>query len=246
MSVVVLILSLLGWTMLALLALLLIALCIPVALELRLDDSGFAIAIRWFVLRYSVLPGDDKPHRPDPAPPTAPPLTSGVSDSHPNKGWKRSSEQRADRAVKREHARTEEKRPVDWGFVAELIHPALRSVGMILRGLRLRHVTIVTVVRGEDVARIGIRTGETWAAVGLITSYLNARCRRVQYDEVRVIPDFTASCTDNEILACEIVALPVVVVGACMTVLFSALWSLLRARVRTHQQTEKSALAGAI
>jgi len=228
LSVVWLILSVLGWILLGILALLAVALVIPGVLELRLEQDDFTAVVRWFVLRRRIYPssGAGKKEKSGVRTGKGKPRSKGQlqlstqsASRQPQQAHSTAATSSAEKKRKPKHAGSTGK--LDLDFILDLIDPSRRSVQIILRGIKLEHVTIITVVRDDEVDQVGIKTGRRWAAIGYITARLNALCRRVEYDEVQVISDFTASCQVKEVIACHIVLYP-------YTVVFSVLVLLLR------------------
>lgn len=226
MSVVWLVLSILGWTVLGILALVAVALAIPGVLELELQHGVFNLSARWFVLNKVILPA-----------------SKGGKVQSSDEGEKKGKPHRQPDAaeetgLKKERQSKPARMHLDWNFLWDMVDPSLRSVRMILRKIRLRHVRIVTVVRADDVDQVGIQTGRRWATIGVIAGHLNARCSSVQYDEVQVIPDFTRTCQTSEVIACHLVMTPYTAVFAALVLLFRAIKPY--ARMQNDMDTHES------
>lgn len=189
MSVVWLILKIMGLTLAGALALALIALLIPAVLEISYRHKELNITLRYLFLRFRLIKNETVELKDD-----APEIeikTENTEEKHKKKKVK-----------------------LDIGLILELLKPGGRAVWYITRRLRIYHICIRAVARGEDCAAVGMNAGRYWAVIGLLSGAINGVWPRAQYTELTVLPDFANQSALEEKYSCKIAALPIIIIIA--------------------------------
>ncbi|MEG0833630.1 MAG: hypothetical protein RSD39_03850 [Oscillospiraceae bacterium] len=191
MSVFLLILKIIGWFLLALLALLVTALFIPVTAVVGLENGEFYLFVKFLFFKINVakLLKKEKRQKKKEAP-------EGIPEA-------------ADEGAKKE------KTKLDFDLIKSMIRPALGAAGYFIKRLKVRDVDVVIVVTDERPDKIGINVGCIWAALGV----LMAECAKLWGEnfsirEMRIIPDFTSKCDEKEKIGCKITSSAFIMVAA--------------------------------
>ena len=192
MSVLLLVLKILGWTVAALLALIVLALFIPVSLLPEYAAGRFTLHMQVLCFKFG--------------------LYDSEKQARGEKADKKRSQQQTEE--KKEDGQ-KKKSKLDAALIRALLKPAAGAVGWFLRSIRIDHVRVRLVVRGADAAQVGIRTGKVWQ--GLTAAILLVRqIWRPRFDELSVLPDFLDEYRDRTLLGARITALPICLLAAAV------------------------------
>lgn len=186
-------LSVLGWTLLALLGLLLLALVLPVFVDFEYKDKRFTAVLRiffwWKIKLYPLPPKKEKP-KPEPPKPNA------------------------------EDAAAKEKKPkkpmpkITLELVWGLVSTSGAAMRIVMRGLWFTHIRVVWPVHGDTPEETAIAYGQTQAyfggAVAALRNFLNLR----KFEQVDIVADYDDKFSESTYLYCTIGATPVIMVTA--------------------------------
>ncbi|MEG2939072.1 MAG: hypothetical protein RR829_02510 [Oscillospiraceae bacterium] len=190
MSIVLLILKIIGWLLLGASALIFIALFIPVGIKPRYEFGRLTVRVKVLFLEFSVFDSDK--------------TDSGEKSEDSEGGAEKEYEQEE----------TKEKTKLDLELIRAIVRPAAGAAGFIIRKLRFSHIELRLIAGGYDAYKVGINTGRIWQAVGSGIAVCRSIWRRMQFDELSVIPDFLAEHGGQEKFACQITAQPVIILSA--------------------------------
>ncbi len=192
MRVIGFILKCFGWTLLGLLALLILALFVPVSIIPRYGEGRFTVRLRLLGLTVSLYDseGPRKQRRKKPKKTAQEPEVIHA-------------EEPVEKAAKK----------IDWATVRGMLNPARGALGIILRGLRVRDLQIRLIAGGRDAAEVGKNTGRWWEVIGGGLALLN-QIWYVRVDELNVVPDFLGEHKGEEALSVRITGMAATFVAA--------------------------------
>ncbi len=200
-----LVLRILGWTLLGVLALLLVLLCVPVRLTFRFSPGGAEATLRYAFLRFP-LAGEEKRRRAE----------------------EKAARQARKEAGRRSKKKKQEERPRSLGdklrqaraflpLTGPVLHLALRLAGKLLRCIKIPHLRVRVQVGGEDPAKAAVQYGAISAAAGNLLARLEKDGRLGTYS-VRICPDLLAPAIQAEGEG-KLSAVPLRVLGALVCLL---------------------------
>ncbi len=174
---VLLILKIIGWVVLGLILLIIIALFIPADALIHHEHKRFTVTLRYLFFRIKLYDSDKEKE-------TDLPADEEIE------------------VVKKESPAVKTAGTVR--LILRLLDPASKSVARILRSLRFRKVCLVLVANGDDAAEIGIHTGRLWAYIGGAMSLVHNLWPHFTCDQLEVLPNFTGEYTGREKFSCQI------------------------------------------
>ena len=212
------VLSWIGWVLLILLALLVLALVIPAGVSLRYQGGELAVKVSVLGLPFKVLPTK--------------PLTPEQEQKKEQKAQKkqRRKAEKAERKKAKPQKSKKEKPPKRELTPAEKLHRLLHRVGCFLkRGgwlvkkvfacLRIRHVEVYLPIAQDTAAGTALGFGSAAAALGsalgVLQNFLDIRIDRWEID-----PDFAGLAQGREVFACKIHAQLIIMIGAGLYTLY--------------------------
>lgn len=183
----------LGWTLLTLLALLVLALVLPVRAELEYREGACSVRVRFFGVPLRVYPFSERFKRRKPKPKRPKQPANGAA----------SASQKKKKKLPR--------------LKAEDLQNLLGAAGAFMRRMyRMIHITdviLILPVHREDAAQTALACGraEAWLAgmAALAQNYFELRIV-----QLRVLPDFTNEITAGVYLSCSIGTRPVALAAA--------------------------------
>jgi len=224
LSIVILVLKILGWTVLGVLALVIIALFIPVHVDAQYRSGTVQAKLRWLFLSFRLFDSSVK---------KAAKEVKEADEKLDAVGQGKPPEEAQSKAVAKPKFRA------DLTLIQELLDPSSRFLRTVLRNVAFLDVCAVTVARGKDAAEVGVQTGRLWAFYGMAMGFLGSRFRTVRYREVAVIPDFTGSELDSERYSCTIRLMPYIMGVAAAALLLRSL-----APLRRHSSRQQELESG--
>ena len=185
-------LSVLGWILLALLALLLLALVLPVCAQIEYREGSLSVQARVFGLPFKIYPfaQNGKTRRPK----KKKPEKTAQNPKSPKK---------------------KKKKAPGMGFedIANLLGAAGTFVRRMYRMIHITDVILIVPIHGEDAAQTALACGKTeaWLSsmAALLQNYFDLRIV-----QIRVLPDFTNEITAGIYLSCAVGVRPIVLAAA--------------------------------
>lgn len=219
MSIVLLILKIIGWTLLALLAVVIIALFLPLTLSAKADDDGILVRLKILFYRRTLYDSGapEKPEKPPKEEKQEEPKKEKTSESSGS--------------------------GIDTDMIKALVAPALSATRFILRHISITHIDLVVVIHSFDPYDTGVNTGRVWTAFGAISTLLKLTFRRTQYDRLIVIPDFMDEHADEWCFGCDVTMRGATAVAAAFIVLKRLLVYKIKSAYASAGATEKECLA---
>ena len=223
LGVGLLIFKILGIALLVLLALAAVLLLVPAAVRLDWHGDALTIRARVLFLHFTLYPRPQKADRESGAGKSAakkkkaekkPPKKSGKAAA----GEKEKTEEAPDSFVKG-LLRNFKKNP--FGMLRQLLSYAGDAGGILLRGLRIRHVVILWPVTGEDAADTALVYGRTLGFANGVWN-LAQNSLNIRADQLTIEPDFTGEAEQKRQIACQIAAQPCIMVAAGIYLLYKA------------------------
>ena len=200
-----------GWALLLVLAVVLLALCIPVRLAVRYRSGEPAEAwLRWLFLRFDLTElGKHK-------------QAQGQAEGHPRPEKKREKAQRE---------------PLEFsqllGVILDLLASIRGGAGLLVRNFRIYRVRLHLVVAAEDAAETAIRFGKVNA--GVYSAYAVAQqLFNLERPDISIRPDFTSEKGLVDFAARGRV-LPVVVLAAAIRIGAAFLVKTIQRRTQNRQ-----------
>lgn len=181
-------LSVLGWTLLALLALLVLALVLPVRAQIEYREDALFVRVQVFGLSF---PGYPLPEKLKPK--------------------KKKRKKKAAQSSKKK------KKAPGLGFedIGNILGAAGTLIRRMYRMIHIRDVILIVPIHREDAAQTALSCGraEAWLSgmAALLQNYFDLRIV-----QVRVLPDFTNEITAGVYLSCAIGTRLIAVVAACI------------------------------
>lgn len=231
------VLAVLGWTLLTILALVLIILILPVRIHVELKESALSVQARlfgFFPLSVWPLPTKNasKPKRPrrEKAPPKAEetpaePQTAQTEPPSAEKDKPEETDKQADKGRPEENGAGEKKKKKKFAVTWALIQDILSAAGILmrrtLRALHFRKIAVVFPVHKEDAAATAQACGQMQAAVGAGIAFLE-NFLDLRFDGVCILPDFTGDISAGPYLFFELTMYPIALAAAGLC----ALWHL--------------------
>lgn len=184
-------LSVLGWTLLALLVLLVLALVLPVRAQIEYREGALSVQARVFGLSFRLYPSPESPKK-----------------RKPKKKKPKKREKAAQSPGKKKKA---------FGLGFEDIGNILGAAGTLIRRMyrmiHIRDVILIVPIHREDAAQTALACGraEAWLSgmAALLQNYFDLRIV-----QVRVLPDFTNEITAGVYLSCAVGTRPIAILAA--------------------------------
>lgn len=182
-------LSVLGWTLLVLLALILLALVLPVRAQIEYREGALSVHAQVFGLPFKLYPFAENPKKRRPK----------------------------EKKTKKKAAQSPGKKKKTSGMEFEDIQNILGAAGTFVRRMyRMIHITnviLIVPIHREDAAKTALACGRAEAWLGsmaaLLQNYFDLRIV-----QVRVLPDFTDEITAGVYLSCAVGARLIALVAA--------------------------------
>lgn len=197
-------LTVLLWTLAALLVLLVLLVVCPVWVHLELDYDVLTVKLQVFGLKFKVWPLAEKK-------PKAPKKKKG------KKAKKASS------ATKKDEKPKEKKGlPFDLSFelIVQLIGLAGGLVRRLLKALKVRDVRLFLPVQGKDPAATAIRYGQIMAAANAAHGALYDAVR-LSVDKIEICPDFGGDNKFRRSFYCKIGTCPIIIISVAVWALYA-------------------------
>ena len=215
MHILLTVLSVLGWVLLALLCLLLVALFTPARLVLELRYDEFSARLKVLCFTVTLYPRGQKQQGDAPdgkeAAPAAPPKAGAQADAG---GSAQAGPPQAGQTApggKTGKMPKQKRRLPSLGSLAQICSAAGALMRAVLRTVHVRGVKAVWPVHCEDAAETAIRFGHMQAyvgsALGVLQNFVD-----LQLKQVDIIPDFTGEHKYRRYFYCKIQAIPFIIV----------------------------------
>ena len=202
------ILSIIKWLFIliaGLIALILILMCFQSKIEISYTNDVLFLSLKYLFLKLKILPGTDKNKSPN----------KNASKSKKRKTEERKTAEKVSEPVeqgndseKHEHKDKENssKNLSDiFQLIRSFIDPGTWAIRYLLSKILIDDIVIVFDVTGEDPCKIGMKTGEAWAAIGNMTGFLNRVFPgNVTFSELRVNPCFGETRPEGKRFGCTI------------------------------------------
>lgn len=214
--------SIVGYILLALLAVLLLTLCCPVYIELWYSDSDLTVKLKLlYCLRLGLYP--QKPPKAD-----KPKAAKEKKEKKP--------------AKEKKEIPKKEKKPMGLMDILELINDMLPRVGagmgFIIRHIIIRRCRVTLTIEGEDAADTAIKYGQINAVCYNIYAYAASALKLKDFC-LELIPCFSPQPQQQK--AClEIGASPAMMLWGALRMGAAALGALLKSRSRMAAQQKQS------
>lgn len=190
------------WLLAVLLVLLAIALLAPVSVWLTYEKGEFSLKAGMLFVKIPLLPRR--------------PLTEEQKKRREKKAARKAARRAAKAQKPEEPAKKrppKEKAKLTLDAVCKLVGAAGRLLRAVLGALRIRHIRIRFAVSGSDAAATAIQYGQVNAWLHTSLAFLN-RVLWLEFDEMRVEPDFTGGLEGSEHFSCQISARLIIMVIA--------------------------------
>lgn len=179
------VLSVLGWTLLLLLALLLLALFLPVRAAVEYREGALSVRIHFLGMRFWAYPFLERRKKRDPP-------------AHAPKKSKR----------RRAQGDRRKKPSLAWADLQGVLGMAGAFTRRALRAIRVTDIILIVPVHRDDAAQTALACGRTEAwlsgAAAALQNFMELR-----WIELRVLPDFTDEIKAGVYLSCKVGARPV-------------------------------------
>lgn len=183
--------TVIGWVLLGLLALLVLALVLPTVITVRWDRDGLRVWARVLFVRVQVFPFKERKAKP-------------AREKKPKK-------------QKEEGDEKEEKPPKSFGervaFIRRLARAGMAAVRVFVRHMRINAVQVVAPLHMEDASDTALMVGRAQGAVGGLRAVLDGRLK-VRFKRIQIIPDFAGQLQDEWLFACKVAFNPVIMFKA--------------------------------
>ncbi|MDO4566446.1 MAG: hypothetical protein Q4B42_03860 [Oscillospiraceae bacterium] len=183
MSVLLVILKILGWLLLGLLALLIIALFIPLKLCFRYEKGALNLEAGALGFKFDILNREESVAEKD------------------------SVEEEKEKKESAEGKRKSAPKP-DLDTLRELMGAGGSALRRILGSLKFRRVSVVLVAHGWDAYETGVNTGRIWTGLGAALTLLLSLWPDASFEKLVVIPDFMDEHGGEESVYFEVLGLP--------------------------------------
>lgn len=177
------VLKIIGWTLLALLALILLVLCVRVRIRVEYSDENTSVLLKWLFLKIPLYPGKEK------APKEETPKEEPEEEPKPEEKKEEKPKKEGDSFLKTLY----DAEGVD-GLI-QILKKVLSYTKLffsnLLHGVVIDELFLDVCCTRSDAASTAIYYGETCAVLFPLLGSLASRCRLKKYD-VNVYPDFIA------------------------------------------------------
>lgn len=185
-------LNVLGWTLLTLLALLLLALVLPVRAEIEYREGALTVQARVFGLAFKIYP---------------------FAQSGKTRRPKKKKPKKAEQAPKSRKKKKKKAPGMGLEDLGNLLGAAGAFVRRMYRMIHITDVILIVPIHRDDAAQTALACGraEAWlsSAAALLQNYFDLRIV-----QVRVLPDFTNEITAGIYLSCAVGVRPIALVAA--------------------------------
>ncbi len=217
MSVLLLVLKLLGWCLLALLAVLVVMMFIPLWIALEVDYDRFCAQIKVLCFSFRLYPREKKPAREK----KKPYQPQHLKTEAPKQESAKDAAKPPPEAAGPSGRTLEKKQRIRLSQMLDIFSTAGKLMKSFLRVIRVEDVKLVLPVHGEDAAQTAIEYGQIQAALGTAFGALQ-NLFEVGLKQVDIIPDFTGEHKYRRYFYCKIGATPFIMI----TTGLYALWRL--------------------
>ena len=190
MTVVLTVLKIIGWILLALLALILFALCVKVRFRIEYSSENTSALLKWLFLKIKLYPRKPKEKKPKEEKP----------------------EEEEEPKEEEEEEKEDEKKPKEGGSLLKTLYDAegidglyailkkvlyytKRFFGSSMRGVVVDELWLDVRCTKEDAAATAIYYGEVCAVLFPLLGALASKCRLKKYD-FNIYPDYLARFSD--------------------------------------------------
>ena len=184
--------SVLLWLLVALLALLILCLVLPVFVLVEYKNKQFSAKLRVLFLTFQLYPSKKQPEEKP---------VAEKSEENPSEKPKQQSQ----------------KKKITLDKIMQIFSVAGSGVKMLLRGIFITGIRINYPVYREDAAETAIAYGQTQAslgtAVGLLRNFV-----RLRFKKVNIFADFDNTHNEEEYFYCKIGATPFIMVSVAIYV----------------------------
>lgn len=191
--------AIIGWFFLGLLCLLVVLLVVPAGVGIRLEEGTWTIWVQVLFVKYQLLPAKPKKEK-----------KAKKSKKEKKKEKPVEEQETEEKEEKEEKKKTLEQQLV---LVRRVAKSASATLKRILKGLRIKNVTLFLPVYGQDAAATAIRCGEIQALIGSTHAVLT-NLLHISYSEMVILPDFSGQWESRLHFSCKIVASPVIILAA--------------------------------
>lgn len=179
--------TVIGWILLGLLALLVLALVLPTVITVQLDKNGLRVWARLLFVRVKVFPL--KPRKPKPV--------------------KETKAKKKDETPKEKKEKPKKSFGEQFVFIKRLAKAGIAAMGVFLRHVRINAVQVVAPLHMEDASETALWVGRAQGALGGLRAVLDGRLK-VRFKRIQVIPDFAGQMQDAWLFACKVAFNPVI------------------------------------
>lgn len=187
--------SIIGWALLGLLGLLLLALVLPTVLYVDARNGAFTLKVRILFVKLTLFPFKEK-------------------KSKPKKEKKQDVKKEED-----EEEKKEEKPKKTPSEIITLVKRIVSSAGVFLRRflrhIRIKDLELVLPVSSEDASDVAINCGRIQMLIGATHAVLEERMH-VTYKRLVVLPDYANQFHGSLIFSCKVAASPVIMLAAAI------------------------------
>ncbi len=178
------VLKIIGWVLLGLLALIVLALCVRVRIRLEYSDENTSVLLKWLFLKFPLYPGKEKKEKPE----------KEKKKKEPEKKEEK-KEEPAEEKEKGENFLVTLYNAEGVGGLIEILKKVLgytkRYFSNLLHSLVVDELYLDVRCTRSDAASTAIYYGEVCAVLFPLLGSLASQCRMKKYD-VNVYPDFIA------------------------------------------------------
>lgn len=179
------VLSVLGWTLLCMLALILLALVLPVRAAIEYREGALSVQIRCLGLRFRAYSLSERWKK------------RGLSKRAPKERKKRRAE-----------GGKKNKPSLEWADLQGLLGMAGTFTRRALRAIHITDIILIVPVHRDDAAQTALACGKTEAWLGGAAALLQ-NFMELRWIELRVLPDFTDEIKAGVYLSCKVGARPI-------------------------------------
>ena len=232
------VLAALGWTLLVLLVLAILAVVLPAKVLVDWRDGEWTLRARVLFLTFRLYPrrartkrGTDAPPPPAEQPPEKQPEQAEEKNGEPEK--RQEQENQPESETKQEPEKKQEpdgarngkkhrkkRRRMPWGKIVQSVRTASGFIRRVLRFVRVDDIELCLPVHEEDAAQTAIQYGRIQAGLGTLVAVLR-NVVRLDFKKVNIFADFDGVCEKQAAFSCKIGAPPVIIAVA-------AIWAYLR------------------
>jgi hypothetical protein len=186
-AVLLLILKILGIVLAVLLGLLILVLLIPASVWIDYSEKGLTVKAGMLFLKFQLLPARPKKAKKK--------KNAAEADAGKHDAAQKKKEKKPDR----------EKAKLTFDQIVAAVKGAGRFLKAVLDKMRITHIRILLPITGADAADTAIKYGQAQAWLHSGLAVLN-RAVWLDFDECRLVPDYTGKYSDLAHCSCKISA----------------------------------------